>query len=247
MSSQSVVGGDRGLNPGEEGYTADWVHHICPELVPWSVWHTLEEILGNMLAHEFFMIIIANDEKIKEKLRARRYRKLPGMKGSPVPSFRRIVLVAELLDKAGRQQVGGIIRRQTVQEKINGYLRLIDAQPISLAAWQQLEPVPEASSVASSAGTSAAGAAGAAPSVASSAGTSASETVATSAGTAPNTAATSAGTAPNPVAASAGTSTRWLSLPERAASPARTVDGFPLALGTTLSRAETRTTGKLLI
>ena len=120
MSSQSVVGGDRGLQPGEEGYTADWVHHICPELVPWSVWHTLEDILGNMLAHDFFMIIIANDEQIRERLRQRKYRRLPGMKGSPVPTFRRIVLVAQLLHKAGRQQAGGIIDHRTVQENING-------------------------------------------------------------------------------------------------------------------------------
>ena len=97
----SVLGNDTRVSPGEKGFCADWVHYFCPEHIPWSVWSVLENCLGNMLAHEFLMMIIANDGRILANLRRTRYKKLPGMSGSKVPTFCRTLRVAQCLNKAG--------------------------------------------------------------------------------------------------------------------------------------------------
>ena len=74
---------------------------LCPEHIPWSAWSLLKNCLGNMLDHEFLMMIIANDGRILANLRRTRYKKLPGMSGSKVPTFCRTLRVAQCLNKAG--------------------------------------------------------------------------------------------------------------------------------------------------
>ena len=96
MSSQSVIGGDPGSRPGEAGYMAEWVYQVVPDHVPWSVWNTLETCLGNMLAHDFLMMVIGNDADIKTTLARRKYTSLPGQRGSAVGARRSRALARRL-------------------------------------------------------------------------------------------------------------------------------------------------------
>ena len=237
MSSQSVVGGSI-EKPGDPGYTAPWVYMVVPDFVPWSVWYTLETILGNMLAHDFLMIIIANDKQIIQELERKRYNRLPGQKESQIPSWRRIQALADLLNRAGKKTTGGTIRKDNLETAINAYTTLINSQHVALRdlAIGAGDVIDENKEVSLPAPCTVLPPRRADPCKSAAASTDTSDF---SAAAASNTVVTSAGTSGSPRS--------WLAPPQRSVSPARTEHGFPAPSTKIPPKSQQRITGKLLI
>ena len=76
------------------------------------------------------MMIIANDGRILANRCRTRYKKLPGMSGSKVPTLCRTLRVAQCLNKAGYRQIGGSIDVLAIENHINQYRVLIRESPI---------------------------------------------------------------------------------------------------------------------
>ena len=127
--TMSLLGDERKLRLGDKGFRSPWVFAVCPRHFPWVTFEVLEELVGNMCAQEWLLLLVASDKHIGQEVMRTAHSAgtyLPGMEGSKLPSFKNtkafVAAMNQSTDKALRS-----LRMTDIESRCNRYRDMVGA------------------------------------------------------------------------------------------------------------------------